>query len=130
MKYLSRLFAKTTSIYSPLADSNEIRLIDLQPRRPGELINDIKCTTRHVKLSEKPQYKALSYTWGSKNYRNIKINGTVFAVRQNLFGALHALRLEQDTRTLWIDAICINQDDIPERNHQVAQMGMIYKNAV
>jgi hypothetical protein len=95
-----------------------------------ERVNNIKCTTRHVKLSEKPQYEALSYMWGPKNYRNIKINGMVFVVRQNLFGALHALRLEEDTRTLWIDAICINQDDISECNHQVVQMGMIYKNAV
>jgi hypothetical protein len=127
MKYLSRLFAKTTSIYSPLADLNEIRLLDLQPRRSG---GGIKCTMRHVRLSEEPQYEALSYMWGPKNYRKIEVNGAVFAVRQNLQNALLELRLEKNTRTLWIDAICINQDDISERNHQVTQMGMIYKNAV
>jgi len=127
MEYPSGLATKATSIYSPLSDWNEIRLLGLQPRRPGE---GIKCTTRHVKLSEKPQYEALSYMWGPKEHRQIEINGTVVEVRQNLGDALLELRLEKDTRTLWIDAICINQDDVSERNHQVTQMGTIYKNAV
>jgi hypothetical protein len=127
MEYPSGLATKATSIYSPLSDSNEIRLLDLQPRRPGE---GIKCTARHVKLSEKPQYEALSYMWGPKEHKKIEINGTVVEVRQNLGDALLELRLEKDTRTLWIDAVCINQDDVSERNHQVAQMGTIYKRSV
>jgi hypothetical protein len=32
-------------------------------------------------------------------------------------------------RTVWIDAICINQDDILERNVQVQMMGMVYEKA-
>jgi hypothetical protein len=127
MEYPSGLATKATSIYSPLSDSNEIRLLDLQPRRPGE---GIKCITRHVKLSEKPQYEALSYMWGPKEHRQIEIDGAIVEVRHDLWDALLELRPQKDTRTLWIDAICINQDDISERNHQVTQMGTMYKNAV
>jgi hypothetical protein len=127
MEYAPGLVTKATTIYSPLSDSNEIRLLDLQPRRPGE---GIKCTMRHVKLSENPQYEALSYMWGPKEHSQIEIDGVVVEVRRNLWNALLELRHEQDARTLWIDAICINQDDISERNHQVTQMGTIYKNSV
>lgn len=41
--------------------------------------------------------------------------------------ALRRLRYEDTTRVLWIDAICINQDDLIERSQQVALMDKIYK---
>lgn len=47
----------------------------------------------------------------------------------NLDQALRSLRLRDQDRTIWIDAICINQADITERGHQVAQMGKIYESA-
>jgi hypothetical protein len=53
-------------------------------------------------------------------------------VRENLWLALKQLaprRPSREARVLWVDAICINQDDISERNHQVAQMGGIYSMA-
>lgn len=49
--------------------------------------------------------------------------------RENLWWALYHLRHTTDVRILWIDAICINQYDITERNHQVAHMSRIYTNA-
>jgi hypothetical protein len=42
---------------------------------------------------------------------------------------LQHLRLETEIRVLWIDAICINQHETQERNHQVSQMGIIFKQA-
>jgi hypothetical protein len=122
--------------YSPLADSDEIRLLLLHP---GSGHDTIKCTIQHAKLSDKPQYEALSYMWGPKTYRLIEIDGRTCDVRENLYQALRHLRLINDNnddeeeplmRILWIDAICINQNDIDERNHQVTQMGAIYKNAL
>ncbi|PMD33029.1 hypothetical protein L207DRAFT_518383 [Hyaloscypha variabilis F] len=50
-------------------------------------------------------------------------------IRQNLFDALLSLRLTDVARTLWVDAICINQENIEERNHQVSQMAAIYGQA-
>lgn len=47
-------------------------------------------------------------------------------VTTECFSALHRLRLPDALKTLWVDAICINQSDIPERNHQVTLMAKIY----
>ncbi|KAI1120293.1 heterokaryon incompatibility protein-domain-containing protein [Nemania abortiva] len=49
------------------------------------------------------------------------------AVRRNLVEALRYLRSSGTSRTMWIDAICINQNDIPEKNIQVPRMGSIYR---
>jgi hypothetical protein len=75
-------------------------------------------------------YEALSYTWGSPDvtYR-ILVNGISFHIRQNLYWALLKLRLSHTERVLWIDAICINQNYVNERNHQVQQMADIYRRA-
>jgi hypothetical protein len=78
---------------------------------------------------EQPKYEALSYCWGSDElYKTIEINGQQIPVRRNLWGALKHLRhrLPRMKRTLWIDALCINQTDIMERNAQVSIMGSIF----
>ncbi|KAE9382189.1 HET-domain-containing protein [Stipitochalara longipes BDJ] len=98
----------------------------LQPRTSSETVT---CTTKYVKLSEKPQYEALSYQWGAKDTQPISFNGRMHPVQQNLFNALLKLRHETEERVMWIDALCINQNNVQERNHQVAQMGGIYKGA-
>jgi len=53
----------------------------------------------------------------------------VLKITKNAHSALCRLRHPSTTRVLWIDAICINQEDIPERNAQVALMGEIYHRA-
>lgn len=113
------------NLYSPLADSDEIRLLVLRSRSDGATI---ECTIKHAKLSAHPRYEALSYMWGTNVQKPIEINGKVCYVRENLWLALNHLRFEERwrTRVLWIDAVCINQQDVGERNHQVTQMGMIY----
>jgi hypothetical protein len=137
-------------IYFPLQDSHEIRLLYLQP---GSRSDKIRCIIKHVKLPYKAlddpyigdygcyniqdfvyefppdelPYEALSYVWGpEKPQRSITINENDLNVRENLWLALYHLRLGSETRVLWIDAICIDQMNIHERNHQVTQMGMIY----
>lgn len=57
------------------------------------------------------------------------MNSTRFIIWPNLWIALKSLRRVDDDIVLWIDAICINQIDVLEKNHQVARMGEIYKNA-
>lgn len=111
----------------------EIRLIKL---RPGEYFDPIICDIVHANLLNKPRYEALSYTWAdqygddalshrvqcARNYCDIQITA-------NCDAALRRLRHKVTTRTIWIDAICINQNSIEERNHQVRQMGDIYASA-
>ena len=59
----------------------------------------------------------------------IRVNEGEFAIAVNLHDALVRLRDEDEDRILWIDAICINQDDKQECGHQVQQMASIYENA-
>ena len=75
-------------------------------------------------------YEALSYTWGgTERAESILVHGKELRVTQNLYLALRHLRFEHVDRILWIDAICINQDDVGERGHQVQQMANIYNKA-
>ena len=79
---------------------------------------------------EQSTYEALSYTWGKATpiYPNT-LNGDSLRVATNLYTALRHVRLQDTSRVLWIDAICINQHDIKEKNHQVKQMSKIFKSA-
>lgn len=75
-------------------------------------------------------YEALSYTWGlPERVATIVANGKQLSVTNNLYIALSYLRHELSDRILWVDALCIDQDNILERNHQVRQMVNIYENA-
>jgi ankyrin repeat protein len=75
-------------------------------------------------------YAALSYTWGSNSRPcEITINGSKMRVTKNAYLALRDLRDRERDRVLWIDALCINQNDNKERGQQVQQMGSIYRKA-
>ncbi|OCL14918.1 HET-domain-containing protein [Glonium stellatum] len=76
-------------------------------------------------------YEALSYCWGSESPSSpILVNESYqISVRANLESALRRLRHKEKSRYLWIDAICINQEDIQEKAHQVARMADIYNEA-
>jgi hypothetical protein len=83
-----------------------------------------------------PSFEALSYTWGSNEdhadievvhvAQSLSLDSTM-TVQQNLLDALIHLRSPTSTRTLWIDAICLNQEDLVERSQQVKRMGDIYR---
>lgn len=115
--------------YLPLdLSATAIRLIVLQPCRDPSA--DIECDIIHTESKERPQYEALSYTWGNENQtKAIYIRNQVYHVTENLWMALRRLRQTYEARVLWIDAICINQNDKKERNHQVNQMSIIYGQA-
>ncbi|KAH6663473.1 heterokaryon incompatibility protein-domain-containing protein [Halenospora varia] len=117
--------------YRPLnADSDEIRLITLKRGAVFSATDSpIECTLQYVSQSKAPRYEALSYCWGDpNNLLPILLDGCMMYVTANLFAALQQLRSEQ-MLPLWIDAICINQQDIEERSHQVLRMNSIYSRA-
>lgn len=104
------------------------RLLVIEPA--AELHAPIKCTLTPVCLAGKPEYEALSYVWGDgTNEAAIEVNGCRWFVRQSLRAALRGLRFRELSRVLWIDALCINQHDIDERNQQVRIMSSIYRSA-
>jgi hypothetical protein len=81
-------------------------------------------------LEELPAYETLSYTWGhSTPLHGIACNGHLLDVRENLRLALHQLRHSSSTRLFWIDALCINQNDLEERSSQIQHMRRIYQQA-
>ena len=54
------------------------------------------------------------------------LEGCKFEITRNLRDALYNIRDSSRIIGLWVDAICINQQDDNERNQQVALMGQIY----
>ncbi|KAJ9611434.1 hypothetical protein H2200_004618 [Cladophialophora chaetospira] len=87
------------------------------------------------KQEDDQQYEALSYAWGdpdAKECINIlddKRACRTLQVTSNLELALRHLRHDGETRCLWVDAICINQNDKSEKSEQVPIMGQIYSRA-
>lgn len=90
----------------------------------------MKCQIFRASLEDNNDFIAMSYAWGStRKSKSLLCNGRKLPVTDNLMSALLRLRLPDEPRTFWIDAICINQDDIAERNRQVAMMREIYMKA-
>ncbi|KAL5114332.1 hypothetical protein ACEQ8H_007768 [Pleosporales sp. CAS-2024a] len=114
---------------TPLSSKpNAIRLLTILP----DLTNAglIQCNIRHATTDA--DYTCLSYVWGAEAHQEIIcINGKAFTCRKNLWDFLHVARTKYagTTKDFWIDAICINQVSLPERNQQVGQMGNIYAKA-
>ena len=105
-----------------------IRVLYLRPAK--SLFEDIECDLRVVRLVDGPVYEALSYTWGGESHRRyISVNEQRFSVTSNLWAALHYLRHTSEIRCLWVDAICINQRNVMEKNFMVSQMHVIYHNS-
>ena len=82
-----------------------------------------------VALESEP-YTALSYVWGDPSDRvPFVLDNHHLPITRNLALALQALRLDDEPFVLWIDAICINQDDLKEKSEQVLRMKEIYASA-
>ncbi|KAL7622493.1 hypothetical protein AAE478_008000 [Parahypoxylon ruwenzoriense] len=82
------------------------------------------------------QYEALSYTWGLATHHDMafiyhprRTAPAILSLSQNLTVALRQLRYPDRPRTLWVDAICINQANGPEKARQLTRMPQIYGNA-
>jgi hypothetical protein len=103
----------------------EVRLFVLLP---GAGSDPIRGKITHHILQDGLRFDALSYTWGDPTPTAAIIvdDDKQLGVAANLHAALHDLRRTAEELVIWIDAICINQADIPERNYQVRLMHSIY----
>lgn len=113
-------------------DSNEIRLVTLEPARNMEARP--VCTLQVAPLTKELSYEALSWAWGDPARRaKIELAGQCWFTVENLVQALRHIRLEDKPRILWIDALCINQHTdhaaLQERSQQVQKMKYIYSMA-
>lgn len=110
-----------------LGPSMNIRLVEIQRDGPTAKMS---CKLHVVPLAEKSRYVALSYVWGdASSTQEMMLDGKPILIRQNLRNFLHEARDTGFEKLLWIDALSIDQDNIQERNHQVAMMGDIYSSA-
>ena len=116
--------------HEPLDHSQpSIRLLRISPILSAEGL--IQCSMTHTTTDDAP-YHCLSYTWGEPEPRQpVLIDGKYFYVQPNLFEFLKVIRADtaRTAHQYWIDAVCIDQKNTAERNHQVMQMGQIYSKA-
>jgi hypothetical protein len=125
---ISPLPVAMSNLYSPLSSPGCIRVvnIDLFERHDLPLI----CSLQEIDLINGTGYRAfsaLSYRWGDGTKpQKITLDDKPVDVGQNLFDFLLHARESGWTRHIWIDALSINQDDLSEKNEQVAKMGEIY----
>ncbi|RYP12210.1 hypothetical protein DL767_011415 [Monosporascus sp. MG133] len=124
-------------LYRPLDKSrHEIRLITILPCENDD--EPVACRLETASLTDELEYVAMSYVWGDPSVtKDILVNDTVFPVTTNLEAGLWHFRKyglvpcedKKGEVSLWVDAICINQQDVLERNQQVACIGILYRNA-
>ncbi|KAI2637740.1 heterokaryon incompatibility protein-domain-containing protein [Hypomontagnella submonticulosa] len=133
--------------YAKLPSPSSIRLLELDFSRDGGII-DGRLIVVDVHAEGRPQYICLSYTWGTpflfaKNDPGdpsiwdkvsvLKLTDSstgasgVISITRNLHEFLIRLTRNEAAAHIWIDAICINQQDLAERASQVQLMSDIYE---
>ncbi|KAH7086460.1 heterokaryon incompatibility protein-domain-containing protein [Paraphoma chrysanthemicola] len=126
--------------HEPLEDKT-IRLLDIRNARfRGNVLEGFRLVT--VPLADAPSFDALSYCWGDMRLctgiifdtgEDMDLVERMFRVTEDLATCLHSIlmtrKLKEKPSYLWIDQICINQEDITERNRQVPLMTEIYQTA-
>jgi hypothetical protein len=116
--------------YTPLdRDLEEIRVLELLP---GVDPAKIEGRLRIHSLAKPSIYDALSYTWGDPSITKLITldSNENFHIDAKLERTLHDLRKSDIPLIIWIDAICIDQRNIGERNQQVKLMRAIYEKAL
>lgn len=146
-------------IYQPLTNAQDIRIVQLAPGSFDDEINCSLHTcsiefeypvdpTKQIKgaktltfftptfhivsltTGEPIWYTALSYVWGDPSLvKSIRCEGKLFHTTENLYTALKYLRRTKSAVHLWVDQICINQNDLEEKTQQVILMSEIYQRA-
>jgi hypothetical protein len=119
--------------YRPLSSARITRVLLLQPdaSRNAELRCSLEETSLDVIGDGRRQFHALSYVWGAKTgTQPLFCDGKTILITPNCDSALRHLRHPKKPFVLWVDAVCINQEDLAERTQQVPLMGDIYQRAI
>lgn len=126
----------------PTIDGSDDVYVRLLCLPPGPRSGQIKCSLITTRLSKAPEFEAVSYCWGAllgresiyitnENEHQDSAVGDALKVPNSIIPFLHCTRGQHDRRTriLWIDSICINQNDPEERSREVLKMSEIYSKA-
>ncbi|KAH8881799.1 hypothetical protein GQ53DRAFT_667154 [Thozetella sp. PMI_491] len=118
-------------VYGETLALDEFRLIYLWAAE--DTAQPLHVSIKVYRYENCPEYETVSYTWGGENQasrlcRPIYVDDyyDILMQTKNCWEMLRWLRPEHGVRVLWVDAICINQQNLAERSHQVASMGRIY----
>ncbi|KAH7127420.1 heterokaryon incompatibility protein-domain-containing protein [Dactylonectria macrodidyma] len=105
--------------------------------KPGQSNDALRCELEPVNLQQGPIYEAVSYTWADEIgddsiCKTIQCGdeGRLIGITKNCEKALLRLRKLDTDRRLWVDAVCIDQSNVLERNHQVNNMIAIFRSAI
>lgn len=106
----------------------ELRLLIVEP---GSFDDPIHCRLVHVRTDTRLEYEAISYTWtvesdDATKSKTVSLAGTPFPVTANCEAVLKRVRKQSAPRIVWIDAVCISQENKDEQGHQVQLMPDIY----
>lgn len=119
------------TIYKSTLGSDEFRLIWLDSA--DTLDSPLHLNLCDYKLDDCPEYEPVSYTWAGEDGDSTPCKPVYFGPfwdimlqTKNCWEMLRFVRPWYGNRIVWVDAICINQADIQERNIQVANMSRIY----
>jgi hypothetical protein len=116
-KVAERLNSSVRYHYMALTSPRQIRLLRILRRKPG---HGLQCELVHVDLDNRPGFEAISYTWRRQNStENIILDGRRLAVTLAVYEIAKYLQSFTKEKFLWIDAVCINQPDMDEKNIQV-----------
>jgi hypothetical protein len=114
-------------VYNRLENSRYIRLLEIPPRG---LFRELRCKMIHKPLDDAPAYEAISYTWGdSTKSHQVFLNDYRLLTSANVYRILRDRSSFWRTRWVWIDFVCINQEDNEEKASQVMMMKDIYETA-
>ncbi|KAK4508207.1 hypothetical protein PRZ48_001945 [Zasmidium cellare] len=126
---------EASSLYQSLStgDRLETRLLTVMP---GSTEDPIECALHTVSLDNAPEYNSVSYVWGNGNERSLThvfnpetCSSYEISIPITAAQSIRRLRLADKPHCLWIDAVCIDQADLSERSHQVANMRRVYAKA-
>ncbi|KAK5170630.1 uncharacterized protein LTR77_005219 [Saxophila tyrrhenica] len=113
--------------YKPLdSGKKEFRILILQAGQHPDIVR-ANLRIDSVAAEQTPQYETIPYCWGSSDRREqIEVDGHMIQAPASSVDALRRVRLPDRERAVWIDSLCINQQDPEERTQQVAMMGDVY----
>jgi hypothetical protein len=120
-----------TSRSIPLA-SRTIRVLQVHAQPDNAKEDDIvECDLSVIDLDARPHFAALSYVWGppATGSHQLLCDGVHLTVTESCHSALWHLRKKLGGFSIWVDAVCIDQENVREKEQQIPIMGDIYANA-
>lgn len=113
--------------YNAINPSDEFRILVLKAGAPGDALHGDITT---ASFDDDVKYVAVSYAWGSDvKTKRLNTPKGFIPITESLASALNCFRSRDEDILLWADAVCINQNDSHEKNHQVRRMRDVFAGA-